>query len=269
LMFILLLCLVPCNLIMRTQNIAFAAEAEDAEDAVVEEVEEDEDEEDEVVATGDDEGEEEEEEASGDIGASSDVDVKIIFPEHSDLSFPAGSIVTALIGFHNKGQNAFTVQNIEASLRHLQDFSFHIQNFTNEAVNQEIKSHEHATFLYKFKPHESFDPRDFGFVLNVHYIDNNEAPYRHTALNSTVHIVDSEESFDTRSFIAYVSTLAIGVLGVLVYKQKSTKPAAAANKKKEAVETGTSKKTEVDNDWLASANLPAGFRAKGAKKASQ
>ena len=36
--------------------------------------------------------------------------------------------MTALIGFHNKGQAAFTVQSIEGSLRHLQDFGFFIQN---------------------------------------------------------------------------------------------------------------------------------------------
>jgi hypothetical protein len=47
------------------------------------------------------------------------------------LEFPAGSVVPALVSFHNKGQNAFTVLSIESSLRHLQDFSYFIQNVSD------------------------------------------------------------------------------------------------------------------------------------------
>ena len=36
--------------------------------------------------------------------------------------------MTAIIGFYNKGQNSFTIQSIEGSLRHLQDYNFFIQN---------------------------------------------------------------------------------------------------------------------------------------------
>ena len=61
--------------------------------------------------------------------------------------------------------------------------------FTAEVLDQEIKSFEHATFVYRFKPHENFDLRDFGFQLNVNYIDNNEAPFRHTPFNATVQCV--------------------------------------------------------------------------------
>ena len=61
--------------------------------------------------------------------------------------------------------------------------------FTAEILDQEVKSFEHATFVYRFKPHENFDLRDFGFQLNVNYIDSNEAPFRHTPFNSTVQFV--------------------------------------------------------------------------------
>jgi hypothetical protein len=114
-----------------------------------------------------------------------------------------------------------------------------------EVLDKEIKSYEHATFLYRFKPHENFDLRDFGFQLNVNYIDTHEAPFRHTPFNGTVQyvpfllsghvslyychnflfsIVDSEEAFDSRTLFAYITTLAVAVLGVLVYKQKSVRP---------------------------------------------
>jgi hypothetical protein len=61
--------------------------------------------------------------------------------------------------------------------------------FTVEVIDKEIKSFEHATFLYRFTPHESFDPRDFGFQLNVNYINSDEAPFRHTVFNGTIQCV--------------------------------------------------------------------------------
>jgi hypothetical protein len=38
-------------------------------------------------------------------------------------------------------------------------------------------------------------------------------------------IVDSDESFDTRSLFATITTLAVAVLGFLVYKQKTARVA--------------------------------------------
>jgi hypothetical protein len=73
-------------------------------------------------------------------------------------------------------------------------------------------------------------------------------------------IVDSEESLDTGAIIAYASTLAIGVLGLLVFKQKSAPATSGSSKKSKTVETGTNKAADVDNEWLASANIPAGLR---------
>ena len=37
-------------------------------------------------------------------------------------------------------------------------------------------------------------------------------------------IVDADETFDTRTFFAYITTLAVALLGVLVYKQKTAAP---------------------------------------------
>lgn len=44
------------------------------------------------------------------------------------LEFPANEIVRFLVGFSNKGSQAFTVQSLEASFRYPQDFQFYIQN---------------------------------------------------------------------------------------------------------------------------------------------
>jgi hypothetical protein len=37
-------------------------------------------------------------------------------------------------------------------------------------------------------------------------------------------IVDSDEALDTRSLFATITTLAVAVLGFLVYKQKTARP---------------------------------------------
>ena len=68
--------------------------------------------------------------------------------------------------------------------------------FTVDVLDQEVKSYEYATFVYKFKPHENFDLRDFGLQINVNYIDNNEAPYRHTPYNGTVQYAQDHDDDD-------------------------------------------------------------------------
>lgn len=44
------------------------------------------------------------------------------------LDLPAGEPVRLLVGFMNKGDKEMFVENMEASFRYPQDYSFYIQN---------------------------------------------------------------------------------------------------------------------------------------------
>lgn len=41
---------------------------------------------------------------------------------------PAGEMVKVLVGFHNKGDNDFIVESMDAAFRYPQDYSYYIQN---------------------------------------------------------------------------------------------------------------------------------------------
>lgn len=62
-----------------------------------------------------------------------------------NLEFPANEIVRFLVGFTNKGSQAFTVQSLEASFRYPQDFQFYIQN-----VSQIWNKNHQLTFTLAF-----------------------------------------------------------------------------------------------------------------------
>ncbi len=42
--------------------------------------------------------------------------------------FPAGSVITAVVGLRNTGDKDVIVRGLEASLRHPQEFSYHMYN---------------------------------------------------------------------------------------------------------------------------------------------
>ena len=49
--------------------------------------------------------------------------------------FPAGDMVKFLVGFTNKGDKDFVVETMDASFRYPQDYSFYIQNVSqNKSV---------------------------------------------------------------------------------------------------------------------------------------
>ena len=51
----------------------------------------------------------------------------------------SGKVVEFLVGFVNKGALGFTLENLDASFRYPQDYSFHIQNFSSAAYNKLVK----------------------------------------------------------------------------------------------------------------------------------
>lgn len=76
---------------------------------------------------------------------SSDVRLSVMFPDYptkgtsvrlilltcancSISEFPAGSLVTAVVGFHNKADTEYTITAVEGSLRYPMEFSYRLFN---------------------------------------------------------------------------------------------------------------------------------------------
>jgi translocon-associated protein subunit alpha len=86
--------------------------------------------------------------------------------------------VEFLVGFVNKGPQGFTLENLDASFRYPQDYSFHIQNFSSAAYNKLVKPKEQATLSYSFYVDESFAGRPFGLTINLGYRDVVSLPFQ-------------------------------------------------------------------------------------------
>lgn len=109
------------------------------------------------------------------------------------LEIPAGLPVEFLIGFHNKGEQEFVVDTIDASFRYPMDFNFYIQNFSAISYNKIIGPEQDATFHYSFIPSESFASRPFGLNINLMYHDLKGNVFQEAVFNETVQIVELEE----------------------------------------------------------------------------
>lgn len=232
-------------------HVARAQDGEDASEAVLEEVDVEDTEVpiEEVI---------DEEDNEDKLGASQDGVTTHIFADYSPEGFPAGSVSSVVVGFKNVGSTkAFHLQNVEASLRHLQDFSYYLYNFSALAIDVIVQPGEEVSVLYQFRPHETFEPRAFGFVLNVNYVDQEGKQYVDAVVNTTVSIVDPLA--DSTSAFAYVAGASlVAVLAFLAHQQLTT--SNAGKQRKILVETGTKSPAAAaaagGNEWLANMNLP-------------
>ena len=109
---------------------------------------------------------------------------------------PAGQQVKLLVGFTNKGSQDFFVDNMEASFRYPQDYSFYIQNFTTARYNRAVEPNREATFYYSFTPSETFNARPFGLTINLNYRDAEGNIFQDSVFNETVQITEPDEGLD-------------------------------------------------------------------------
>ncbi|KAL5021688.1 hypothetical protein ScPMuIL_000843 [Solemya velum] len=200
---------------------------------------------------------EEEEEADELLKPSPDADAILLFTKPTGTTdLPAGHLVRFLVGFTNKGEQDFVVENMEASFRYPQDYSFYIQNFTTNTYNQIVEPKKEATFDYSFNPSESFSSRPFGLTVLVNYKDNARNPFQHAVFNETVNVVEPDEGLDGETFFLYVFLAAIVVL-LLVGAQQLLSTFGRkhlTSKPRPPVEMGT-QNSDIDYDWLPKETL--------------
>lgn len=204
----------------------------------------------ETAATGKDAPDEEEESAG--LKASSNAVTTVLFPDYPEKNLPAGKPIYVVVGLHNKGENDFIVDTIDASFRYPQDYSYFIQNFTGSQYSRVVQPNTETSFLYAFHPHESYGGRPFGLTIMMMYKDADGNQYGAGVFNETITFKELEETFDGETFFLYVLLAATALLIIfgLNYALSHSKLRKVVPAKP-VTEVGTqNSKNDVDYDWL-------------------
>lgn len=209
------------------------------------------------AAAVDDEKEEEEEEKP--LKASPDADTYLLFTKPtSPGELPAGQVVRLLVGFTNKGDKDFVVENMEASFRYPQDYTYIIQNFTTVQFNRVVEPKRQATLEYAFTPSEAFNARPFGLAIMLNYKDAEGQIFQDAVYNETITITEPDEGLDGETFFLYIFLAAIVFLLIVGAQQLlATFGKKRLSKPKPVVEMGTQSKGDVDFDWIPKTTLDA------------
>lgn len=175
----------------------------------------------------------------------------VLFPDYPDKALPAGKVIYVVVGLHNKGDDDFIVETIDASFRYPQDYSYFIQNFTGSSYNRVVQPGSEASFLYAFHPHESYGGRPFGLTVLMAYKDGMGNQYGSGVFNETITFKELEETFDGETFFLYVLLAAIGLLVIFGCNYALSHSKLKKIVPKSAPEQGTQNaKNDVDYDWL-------------------
>ncbi|KAG7238291.1 hypothetical protein INR49_031002 [Caranx melampygus] len=173
----------------------------------------------------------------GHVSAQSDSAEDIA--EDADAAFPANEIVRFLVGFTNKGSQAFSVQSLEASFRYPQDFQFYIQN-----------PQAQASFEYSFIPAQPMAGRPFGLVILLNYLDSEGGVFQTAVYNQTVTITEKEEGLDGETMFMYMflaGLVALMLFGIYQVLESRTTPVK--------IEKGTGGLNDVDISWIPQETL--------------
>jgi len=237
-------------------GVATAAADEDADMAGMD------DEEDEMPSPYDDEEDDDEDEYVGEA-ETADVKTNVVFTTRQPTGFPAGSEVTALVGFNNVGDKPYVIKSISASFHSIDEsdggYEYVIQNFTALPVEHsctpegspgELHGGDQASFIYKFTPEATLNPRDMTLALVINYSDEDDDSLFHSAaFNGTVTIVDAELGI---SILEWLKTLAYLAVAAYAAEYYFGVKAMLFPEDKTAKETGTRK---VNNaEWVTAQN---------------
>uniref|UniRef100_A0A1A7X8S0 Translocon-associated protein subunit alpha n=1 Tax=Iconisemion striatum TaxID=60296 RepID=A0A1A7X8S0_9TELE len=242
----------PCGLISVGHVHADSDSAEDSvedADAAVDEEEDDE----EVVVEDDHLQNAEGDENNADITSHADADTTILFITGEE--FPANEIVRFLVGFTNKGSEAFTVHSLEASFRYPQDFQFFIQNFTALPLNTVVQPQAQASFEYSFIPAQPMAGRPFGLVILLNYQDTEGSVFQTAVYNQTVTITEKEDGLDGETMFMYV--FLAGLVALMLFGMYQVLETRTRKRIPVKIEKGTAGINDVDISWIPQETLNA------------
>lgn len=185
---------------------------------------------------------------------------------------PAGSQVSALVGFSNGGNRPLLVKAVRASIRNLDDFNYIYENYTVMDIGATVEAGEQASYMYKFTPGKALDPRNVAMEVVVDYIDDDDEDYMtDAAFNGTITITGSVQKMDMDQIIQLVffALVFIGGAWYLNNSESGAKILANAGVSQisaSKVETGTEATSDAtDDDWAAAATSYGKKKKKGSK----
>ncbi len=107
-------------------------------------------------------------------GPSNVVETSYFFPGHNDLKLPLGETITILCHFTNDGPSPLNISAIMGSLNFVNDFKYHIQNYTYKPFGVVVKEGEEVTLQYEFLIHPDLETVEYTLAHTVFYQSNKE-----------------------------------------------------------------------------------------------
>jgi hypothetical protein len=213
------------------------------------------------MAVGDDDDEpenmpEEEDEDEDDAMSQSPVVGKAVFlgaAEGEQLA--AGEWVDTILAFDNIDESAgYIVRFVASHLNQIGDQTAYVQNFTGNTYERTVEAKSTGTFKYRFKPHESLDPRDYNLVIRMFFSTPNNETLAVAAFNGTVTVTEPLGT-DPEMIMTFVTIAAL--LGAAVWWFSGKKASAPARRPASATtstqEMGT--KASLNNDYVSADHM--------------
>ncbi|KAG9292265.1 hypothetical protein G9A89_009077 [Geosiphon pyriformis] len=129
-----------------------------------------------------------------------------------------GQKTKVLVTFNNKGHKNYTVRIISGALVNSDNSSDIIRSLPSVSYDHTVPSMDHADLYYSF--HSEFRPQDLDLIISVAYADEENNRYKGVAFNSTVRIVEPEQSlFDLQLlFLYFLLACILGGVGFVIYQ---------------------------------------------------
>ncbi len=186
---------------------------------------------------------------------SSDVSVKVVFPDSLDKRFPIGKVVPALFGVINGGNSPVNVSFALGGLYSGYDNNFLLNKFKAEQYYLIVDAGEVKSFQYSFPAFADLDPAEqYNVALHVYYqID--ASMHSTTFFNETVSFTSEPGLFNSDQiftvFLALASLAAVVFVGYKAFKSifggSGSKKSRRNSEKKAAAEPT---KISQNDEWL-------------------
>eukprot|EP01059_Diplonema_ambulator_P008903 TRINITY_DN1868_c0_g1_i1.p1 TRINITY_DN1868_c0_g1~~TRINITY_DN1868_c0_g1_i1.p1 ORF type:complete len:257 (+),score=79.11 TRINITY_DN1868_c0_g1_i1:49-771(+) len=221
-----------------------------------------------VRADDDDDADEDEKKAT-------QVTIKTIFPEldSHNVQLTAGKEHQALIHFENAAETTYQVEFVTAHLASTAQADHIMQNLTGVLVNRTVNQGEAISMSYKFTPYKDIDPREYGLVMQVYFVTEDDERAHETAYNATVMVNDGSSAFDAQSVFLTIIVLGISFFAYTTFKGEKRSVATTRRhvSASPTPELGTTSSTPNESAYISQEHVKAtrnrsGDRSKSPKK---